>query len=332
MANPYNNIRVRRIIRRFGLIPLRSRSVASVYRKHAVVRVRTEHGTYAMKPFFRSSLLRSSTIDQIKTTATCIQLLMNNGFQYMPRWLTGHSGKLWTLHQGRPFYITPWIQGRKLENREDFEKLGLALASLHTTSSGILPEPTPFYDHIRFWQTQDKRFRTRMAKAKHINKRTIRWYRRFGETCNRLSDRSWTELKSPEAVSLLEKETIRPALIHSDITLPNVIISDDGQLFIIDWDSVKLGSAYVEVATALANTTGFHPDYMHSLLNGYEQRRPLDRNERQLIASLFRFPREAWYATRFPNRPRSRSMLTITEQTWVPRLKAVEMVEIWANQ
>ncbi|MEK3789978.1 phosphotransferase family protein [Paenibacillus sp. FSL K6-1230] len=41
----------------------------------------------------------------------------------------------------------------------------------------------------------------------------------------------------------MAKERLRPTLIHGDITSQNVIVADDGQLFIIDWDRIKLGSA-----------------------------------------------------------------------------------------
>lgn len=95
-----------------------------------------------------------------------------------------------------------------------------------------------------------------------------------------------------------------PALIHSDITPQNVIIADDGQLYMIDWDRVKPGSIYVDVANALMNTAHFNPVFIHSLLKGYEDLRPFDPAERQLISSLYRLPREVWLAARFPNRQR----------------------------
>jgi len=335
MVNPYPKSRIRRITRRFGLIPLSSNSVASFYRKNAVVRVQTRSGAYAVKPFIRSSLLRSSTMDQMKTTASFIQLLTDNGFSNMPIWLTSNSGRLWTLNQGRPFYVAPWIKGRSLENQEDYVKLGRALASLHITSSRFLSLNSPFYDHIELWKNHDRLFRRRMARAYHTDIRTRRWYKKFGEACNRFSDRSWTKLKELEIVDLLEREKIRPALIHNDITSHNVIISDDSQLFIIDWDSVKIGSIYVDITTSLMNTTQFNPVFIFSLLKGYEQLRPLDQTERKLIASLYRLPREAWHATRSSKRPRSRNecnMLDIMEQTWVVRLRAMNVVDEWANQ
>ncbi|MGZ9586705.1 phosphotransferase [Paenibacillus marinisediminis] len=331
MANSYTKSQVRKIVRRFGLIPLRSDSIASFSRKNAIIRVQTESGTYAMKPFFRSILFRAGTIDQMKTTADHIRLLMNSGFSNMPTWLTSNSGKLWTLNQGRPFYVTIWINGRKLENQEDFEKLGRALASLHTTACLSLPINNPFHDQFRFWKNQDHLFRRRMSKANRTNKWTRGWYKRFGESCNQLSDRTWTELMRPEIVDLLGKEMTHPALIHSDITSQNVIISDDGQLFIIDWDRIKAGSIYVDVATALMNTTCFNPVFIHSLLKGYEELRPLNRTERQLISALYRLPREAWHAAQFPNRPGSRNMLNIMEQTWLLRFKAMDVLDEWTN-
>ncbi|WP_336788865.1 aminoglycoside phosphotransferase family protein [Paenibacillus sp. MMO-177] len=334
MANPYTKARIHKIVRRFGLSPLGSNPVASFYRKNAVLQVKTRSGTYAIKPFFRNKFLRTSTIHQIKTTTRYVQLLMNGGFGYMPAWLESKSERLWTLDQGRPFYVTAWIKGRKLEKQEDFIELGRALVTLHTISNGFLQTTrgASARTQIRYWEIQDRLFRRRMAKAVRKNERNRRWYLNYGEQCNKFSNLAWTELRSPEIIDLLDREPIRPVLIHNDITSPNVIISDDGPLFLIDWDHVKVGSIYVELAKALINTCQFNPDFMHSLLNGYEELYPLNRTERKLISLIYRLPREAWQATLFPNRPISRETLSIMERTWADRLKAMDLLDDWSNQ
>jgi Ser/Thr protein kinase RdoA (MazF antagonist) len=332
MANPYTKHRIRKITRRFGLHTLRSDTVASFYRENAIIQVQTETGTFAMKPFFRNTLLRSSTVHQMKTTAEYANLLMNSGFSYMPKWLTTHSGKLWTLHHGRPFYMTEWINGRNLENNEDFEELGRALATLHTTSSSLLDTKGPFtHKQIDLWKIQDRLFRKRMANAIQTHELNRKWYKKYGKYCKRLTKQAWAYLSSPEIKHLLEKESKHPALIHNDITSPNVIISENGQLYIIDWDRVKVGSIYVDLAKALMNTTQFNPDFILALLKGYEERRPLNKTERKLISSLYGLPREAWHATRFPNHSRSREMLDILEKTWHPRLKAMDLLDEWTK-
>ncbi|WP_261303328.1 aminoglycoside phosphotransferase family protein [Paenibacillus andongensis] len=332
MANPYTKHRIRKVTRRFGLRLLRSGTVASFYKENAIIQVQTNTGTYAVKPFFRNTLLRSSTLHQMKTTAENIKLLINSGFSYMPKWLTARSGKLWTLHHGRPFYMTEWIKGRNLETKEDFEELGRALATLHTTSGDLLDTKGPFTNkQIELWKIQDRLFRRRMDRAIQKHERNRRWYKKYGKHCKRLTDRVWDNLNSPEIADLLKKESERPTLIHNDITSPNVIISENGQLFIIDWDRVKVGSIYVDLVKALMNTTQFNPDFILALLKGYEERRPLDATERKLISALYGLPREAWHATRFPNRSRSREMLDILEQTWDSRLKAMDLLEAWTK-
>lgn len=332
MADPLSQRQIRRIARRFGLKALRSTPVSSLYRKNAVIQVRTDTGTYALKPFLRNAPFHQDTSHQMRTAAKYTRSLMNSGYSFMPPWLPAATGELWILNQGTPFYITEWIKGRRLEIPGDFEKLGRALAVLHTN-----PFRLPFshrsatLEQIRLWKTKDRLFRRNMTHASNHNKRFRRSIRKYGEAWKRLSDQAWTEIKRPEIARLLKEERARPALIHGDITSPNVIIADDERLFIIDWDRIMVGSIYVDTAKALMNTTGFNSEFMQSFLRGYEEIRPLSQTERRLITALYGLPREMWYAIRFPNRSRSGEMLEIMNQTWPLRKQAMKFMGGWAN-
>lgn len=333
MVKPSSKSQIRKIARHFGLVPLRSAPIASLYRKKAAFHVQTKSGTYVIKPFSRNSILHSSALQQIKTTANYVQLLINSGFSYMPKWLMTRSGKAWTVYHGSPFYMTAWIKGRSLEKQEDFAELGRALGTLHQTPLPFLHAQGAFtLAQTRLWQVKDRLFRKRMTHALQKKERNRGWYKVYGHSCNQLSSRAWNDLRSPEIVELLQKEQTRPALIHNDITSPNVIISEEGQLFIIDWDHMKVGSIYVDVAKALMNTTQFNPEFIMALVQGYEEVRPLDRAERRLITALYGLPREAWQATRFPNRRRNREMLAIMKQTWSLRWRAMDVLDEWTDQ
>ncbi|OPA78742.1 spore coat protein [Paenibacillus selenitireducens] len=335
MASFYTKSHVGTITRRFGLRPLKFRWIPSLYRKNAVIRIQTSTESYALKPYIRSTLLQSSTVHQMKTTADLIQLLMNNGYSYMPQWLYADSGKLWIVDKGRPFYITEWIHGRGLVESGDFEKLGRAIATLHTTSNDLLhtKKANSFtLKQIRLRKIEDRLFHRRMERAVQNNGKYRRWYKKHGKACKRLSDQLWTDMKDPEIVDLLNQEYTRPALIHGDITSTNVIVSDDGRLFIIDWDRVKIDSIYVDLARALVNTTQFNPEFIRSSLKGYEEIKPLHRAERRLITALYRLPREAWIAARFPGRKRSGQLLDMMDTTWSSRLEAIKLLDEWAHQ
>lgn len=162
MAKSYTKAQIRKITRRFGLIPLKSSLVSSLYRKNAVIQVKTKKGTYALKPFSRTKMVRSNTIQQMERAASHIRLLKKRKYTYMPAWLPIHSGKLWTLYQGTPFYVSQWVKGRGLETAEDFEKLGRALATLHATSTGLhrmdKVKSPPTIQQLRIWKNQDRLF------------------------------------------------------------------------------------------------------------------------------------------------------------------------------
>lgn len=334
MTNVYTKTRIRRIARRFGLTARKSKPIASMYRKNAIIRVHTDTDTYALKPYCRNVLLRTSAVQQMRSVANCIRLLMAGGYRYMPEWVPTRGGALWTVKHGRPFYVTKWIFGRGLQTEEDFAELGRALAALHT-SGGLLPATeSPTREQMRLWKAQDRHFQCWVARpqAYHPHATIRAWIKKYGIACAHLASQAWHALQSPEATALFEEEKLRPALVHSDVTTPNVKISGDGRLFIIDWDRVKIGSAYVDTANALMNTTQFDPAFIHSLLRGYEECRPLTPPERRIIAALYGLPREAWYAARFPKLRRSGDMLDIVDRTWPHRLNAMNIMADWANQ
>lgn len=333
MAKSYTKTQIRKITRRFGLIPLKSSLVSSLYRKNAVIQVKTKKGIYALKPFSRTRMVRSNTIQQMKQAASMIRLLKKRKYRYMPAWLPTHYGKLWTLHQGTPFYVSRWIKGRRLEKAEDFEKLGRALATLHVTYTGLyrIGRGNPTFQQLRIWKNQDRHFQRKAIQISRRDKEYRKWYNAHGKDCQRLSKRAWKDLQDTSIAKLLQKENRSPSLIHSDITIPNVIISDHGQLKIIDWDRVKIGSVYADLAKALMNTTQFNPEFVQSLLKGYQKRKPLSRTERKIVAALYKLPREAWHASRHPNRLRDREILDNWGQSWPLRLHIIHMLQEWVH-
>ncbi|AET59907.1 hypothetical protein HPL003_15795 [Paenibacillus terrae HPL-003] len=333
MAKSYTKAQIRKITSRFGLIPLKSRLVSSLYRKNAVIQVKTKKGTYALKPFSRTKMVRSNTIQQMEQAASMIRLLKKRKYSYMPAWLPTHSGKLWTLHQGTPFYMSQWIKGRGLENAEDFEKLGWALATLHATSTGLYRigrGKSPTSQQLKIWKKQDRLFQKKIKKISRHDTKYRNWYNTHGKDCQRLSRRAWKDLQDTSIVKLFQKENRSHALIHSDITIPNVMISDNGQLKIIDWDRVKVGSVYADLAKALMNTTQFNPEFVQSLLKGYQKRKPLSPTERKMVTALYTLPREAWHASLHPNRSRDREILDNWGHSWPLRLQIIHILQEWS--
>jgi Ser/Thr protein kinase RdoA (MazF antagonist) len=129
----------------------------------------------------------------------------------------------------------------------------------------------------------------------------------------------------------LSEEINHPGLIHGDVTIPNIIINASG-MFLIDWDGLRIGSTYNEIAKALSNTTYFNTRHISALLRGYEKIKPLIPAERLLISALFRLPREAWREAKGIALNRGQRDFRVLEQTWDERMNAIRWLDEWARQ
>ncbi|GMX65826.1 hypothetical protein Elgi_50970 [Paenibacillus elgii] len=329
MAQRTFKTRYRLLARRYGLQIKRIIPYHSLYKRNAAYRATTDRGDFLLKPFCPSRILRQRTPkQQIERISSHIRTLQEAAYPHLPKWLTTSTGRYWTSYRGKPYYFTEWIKGRELQNDvQDYDTLGKALARLHNvTPNSRLPMSCFTLQEAAVLKRQDALFRRQLVRFK----RQGLWFRKHGAECIALADEAWRIMETPEIQRLLLMEHEQPALIHGDVTFPNVIIRPD-RLFLIDWDRVRMGSIYQEVARTLLNTTLFEPLLMEALLCGYEQFKPLRPEERLLISALFRLPREAWSSAKGIALGRSRNVSRLVTRTWGRRLNAVVWMEGWAG-
>lgn len=331
MPHTFTQKEITRVTCHFGLTPLRSVPVSSLYRRNAVFRVTTTSGTYALKPFRRSEAYRTTTGQQLRTAVRHVKLLTSKRYSHMPRWVRTRTGRFWIEFKGSPFYMTEWIHGRGLGLAQDYTALGRALAELHLirpvsrsrTNSSILT-------YIPQWKAQAGNLQQYMGAVIRHKGRHSAWYKANGPDCTRLAKQAWSCFKRPALTRLLLRDARHPSLVHGDITSLNVVISEGGGLYIIDWDRVKTGSSYLDMVKALRNTCQYKPEFIRSFLQGYEEIRPLSRSERRLITALFSLPQEGWNGARFPHRSMNRAMMDIFVQTWPERKQAIRVMQQWS--
>ena len=129
-------------------------------------------------------------------------------------------------------------------------------------------------------------------------------------------------LESSGVRDLLCKVKYAPAVIHGDVTRPNILI-EKHRVVLLDWEQVKWGNPYEELARALANTANFNINLLMALLSGYECVRPLSSLERQTVAAYFSIPREVWLTAHDLFSGKSPLTWPGLRETWEPRKKAV---------
>jgi Ser/Thr protein kinase RdoA (MazF antagonist) len=324
MTHPKPAQRLNLILQQYGLSTYKIHDCRSLYKKKAAYRAFTDKGSFLLKPYKGQQRLLSRVCSRLAW-------LKKHSFESMPQWLITVNGKHWIIKNGRIYYVTEWLDGTPLgEDEQDYERLGEVLARLHMISrkrSSV---------HPSFSNMEIYRFRNRHRKfaryLRAIQKKrngSSAWFRERGDQCLSLADEAWKTLKQHDIKRMLRKE--KPSIIHGDVTSPNVIVHTDG-VYLVDWERVRRGSAYYEVAKTLNNVAAFSVPYMKAFLDGYEKHYPLMPEERLIIASLFRLPREAWIVAEQIQSSIHTDMFDVLKKTWPKRLGAIRWLDGWARQ
>lgn len=311
------------ITSRFGLRLTRARALRSLYKQRAAFHIYTEQGEWLVKPFKRRLLEKTSSLGQIKRMSAHIHRLTEAEYPHFPPFLQTKSGKQWTKCGKRYYYVTAWMKGQPLQQvPEDYYKLGQVLARLHAIplNKAAINIDDRTSQQQQFLKLQDLQFRRRLPKLRKRKTKIGRWMRRHGSQCIQLADEAWEVLQQAEVKQWIKKE--RPSLIHGDITIPNIMKLEENMV-LIDWDGIRIGSAYDEIAKALMNTANFNEELIRAFMEGYEAVKPLNPSERQLVGALYRLPREAWFAARHASGRRGREVFHLLSQSWNHRLEAV---------
>jgi Ser/Thr protein kinase RdoA (MazF antagonist) len=331
MTNQYLKAMFKEIANCYGLRLRRIKSYDSLYKKNAVHRASTDKGKFLVKAFHKRTIGTKLTKEQ--QVSSYIQKLKDCGYSNFPNWLTTDSGRHFVNKNGRSYYMTEWIEGRRLQNDvQDYEALGRAMANLHSICKEYLSSMSSDTKRkIKLFKSQDRLFRLRLKDIRAKQTVAKRWFQKHGVRCSALAKEAWNIIDTPELKQIISEEINHPALIHGDVTFPNIIINSSG-LFLIDWDCLRMGSIYNEIAKTLLNTTCYNPVQINALLQGYEEIKPLNSAERLLISALFRLPREAWYEARNITLGRGNRGFRLLEQTWDERLNAIRWLDEWARQ
>jgi len=315
-----NRSYMNRIVSGYGLRTRKIDPCHSLYKQAAAYRIKTRNGDYLVKPFH-------GTARRLKRIVRSMRRLKKAGFSHLPAWKKNRKGAYWVKAGNRFYYLTEWVDGTTLPMEAPaFQALGRALGRLHRVKAG-----SSRINSLAGLKKQSDAFHRHLADLRKQGTEDGKWFAEKGDQCLSLSRQSWKDLRLSRAARILRKEQKRPSLIHGDVTLPNLLMKGK-RLYLIDWERVRPGNSYLELAKALANTTGFSTPLMEALLEGYTSKRSLSRPERHIVAALFRFPREAWYAAKETAAGRPSHLLEIVRSSWDRRLAAISWIDAWAGR
>lgn len=321
MSGSRSKWQIRSVLREYGFRDHRIYAHGSVYEKITAYRVVTRKSKYCLKPY--RGLRRN-----LKLVCSRTEKLRKLGFANSPKWLTTGKGKKWVTRVGQHYYMTEWIDGSHLgDKEEDHARLGEVLAQLHLISKDRSPAIQSLVTkEINDLNVQNQMFARHLRSLKKRRNESGQWFKEHGKQCLSLAAESWKVFRRPKVTRLL-----RPSLIHGDLTRPNIIVQPNG-LYLVDWEAVRWGIPYYELAKTLSNVTNYSEPLMKALLTGYEKYNPLSPTERTIVASFYRLPREAWHSARELYYGRNAAVFQVLTQSWPKRLEMIRWLDTWAGQ
>ena len=318
------------VAHRYGIARYSWNVENSLYKSFAAVKINCDEGTILLKPFV-------GTIKQLQSVTMMLEELWLGGYRHMPRLRRTITGGRFVVLGNDKYYATDWVEGETLDESEaHLFRLGGALAKLHhqtiADDSQSRNPSCPTELKLSQLRRYDARCRGIRVKGRGRTK-DQRWYVSLLPQFSQMADEAWEQVTNSNLRHVLEEELYHRSPVHGDVTRFNVIVEPNDDIRLIDWDRVKIGSRWMEIVNALSNTARFRPVEMAALLRGYESEAPLTKEQRQLVAALYRLPREAWYAYRRQgaNEVWNEELLSVLERTWDERVAAIDWMDAWAN-
>jgi Ser/Thr protein kinase RdoA (MazF antagonist) len=303
------------------------RRFPSVYHQCAAFCVQTETGdTVLLKPVWRSD-------DFMERLQERLEQLRRSGYHDAPEIVLNQYGKWITHLNKKQYYAVEWVPGQPMHSASPRTySLGQCLANLHQAPCSGEYQMNHKRDPLDDWTQKVRRSSLYLRRSGRQTGSAAAWFKQHGEECNRMGQQALKILNSPGVRQAFAEGYQTPSWLHGDVTCPNVIQQDDETVRLIDWELLCVGHPLYELTKALANTTHFERKAMTSLLAGYTSIRSLSQPERDVLRAWFRFPREAWDASRKIAQGESPTVFDILRDTWVQRKRAIRMIDDWAAQ
>ncbi|WP_460281295.1 CotS family spore coat protein [Clostridium sp. CTA-5] len=232
--------------------------------------------------------------------------LQNNNFKNIPKIIKNKDGKDYINMNGKYAYLTKWVPSRvsNYDNPMELAKVSMKLAELHecsknfTIKQGMQPRIG--------WFSWPEVFNTRANEIldfkNRINQKAYKsdFDLLYLENINREIDRakkSIKGLKNNNYIKIMEKEMLLRGFCHHDYAHHNILICENNEINIIDFDYCILDSHLHDLSSLLIRVMKdgkWEEQKANIILDNYEKIIELNKEEIPLIREFIRFPQAFW--------------------------------------
>lgn len=271
-----------------------NKKVRRIFKYGPVWKVQTKEGYFCFKRWKHKE-------GQLLFVYHVIEELWRRGYYGIPRLIPDVQDKHCAKEKGEVYVLTEWV-GRPLKDdlKKEWILAARELALFHLMSKNIELPPGVTGSYFsgkwldrfpkRIWEMREafNRFRT----PRNIFEEEVI---RNAPVILEIAEMSNDILKSSYYEQLSENLHLAPTLCHGNIKAKNFTVTEEGNVYIIDIDSLRFDLPVQDLAAffmSALTAKGWSVSFAKTLLNNYNAVRQIEPEEMPILKALLIFPYE----------------------------------------
>lgn len=228
----------------------------------------------------------------------------------VPKLLPTKTGGRFVNYRGDLFIVTDWIEGRKCDYdiEEDIYRAAENLGKMHRLTYNFEPVSGSFIrkEDPDWFKTFNRRMLQLAQQYNTASKCRDEFSSIYADSFDYFFARA---VHAVHLLSLVDNEVLRipvaqyNTVCHLDYVNKNLIFSDDGELYVIDFDKARIDIPIHDIGTFLKRilkrgNTSWDYRLMINTLDYYQQQRALSFPEYLCLFAYLEFPQKYWKISR----------------------------------
>ncbi|MEF9952052.1 MAG: CotS family spore coat protein [Clostridium sp.] len=233
--------------------------------------------------------------------------IVDNGFKNIDKFnIADVTGVPYAIVNNDLYTVTDWIEGRECDFRsgEDLKTSSKTLANFHNYAKDFeaSPEVSQRSDIGKYTSTIERRaamlYKMRdMARKKKRKSEFDMIYLSNVDFYYKLAQRAMKELNIDSYARVCEDSIRDKVLCHHDFTYHNIIIDNDNNSHIIDFDYCKSEMQIYDISTLCVKSLkrlDWEKSSFIDIIDSYSSVREVNKDEMNVLKTLLTFPQRFW--------------------------------------
>ena len=270
--------------------------------------IKANKGVYYLKTNKGERCLKKINYGPQKLLFVCgaKQHLIDNGFKNVDKYFLNIDGEPYALVNEDLYTLSEWLEGRECDfhNIEEVKLAARTLATMHEASKGYdPPENSKLKSDLGRWpHLMTKRIKSLDKMRDMVRKKNGKndfdlLYLKSMEFYKDMGRKALKTLEESDYMKLCEIAEEEKSFCHHDFTYHNIILDNEDQAHVIDFDYCKREIRTFDVSNFMIKVlkrVDWNIEFAKAIIDSYNEVYPLREEEYKVLYAFLQFPQRYW--------------------------------------